>query len=1252
MPHFRGQKIKFKINVSHSFILQHRVTGVYRFYHASANNARAFEMPLLISDEADFLRFLERLNDTDVLEYAKKQRPDSAWMVRSVVSTSVYINPLRDYPLGCCDHPLPQALLQNEYVNCLVIDANHGKAYSDNLCFFRCLALHGGAPIRGINRETRRLALQWLVDGDLDSFQGVTLADLPAIEERFGPLAVDVFEWTRDNTFVIRHRSDKVGEKNRLRVLSYKNHFCYISDLNKAARSFACPRCGRVGKRQDNMRKHVSLCQGRASRERYPGGVYRVAKTPLEILADNGILVPSNYVFPYRATYDFESMQTPLEPGEKKNTEQTSFLSRHVPVSVSVCSNVPEHEEPVCFVSEGDPGDLVRRMMTYLRTVSEASFRSLRDVFGDAYEQIEGLVNPPDLSRDQLMAVLDGYLGELPCVGFNSSGYDLNVIKPHFFRALLEEEVEDEEEDEGSPIKFIVKNNNEFKCVATPKLKFLDIKNYLAPGFSYSKYLAAYEVREKKGFFPYEYLTDLNQLDEPRLPPKEAFYSTLREKGISDEDYDFCRSVWRERGMTTFRDFLVWYNNLDVVPFLEALDKQAEFYQGLGLDLLKDGLGIPGLTLRYLFQTLPGDMYFSLINHKHRDLHSLLREQIVGGPSLVFHRYHEKGVTRVRGGSEVVSSIVGYDANALYLYALSRDMPTGHPVRRRKDNGFKAEKVDKFGLMARQWLDYVSERDSISIRHKYNDKEKALGPKRVRVDGWCAETLTAYQFQGCLFHGHECQITAGLTVNPLNGKSLDDLSRKTEETTAYLRTEVGVTVVEVRECEWKAMKADNGDLRRFLRRRFPPKRTSPFSDDGDDVTTASVIKAVRSNDLFGLVQCDITVPEASRARFAELQPIFKNAEVGRDDIGGYMRRYAEEHDLLRRPRRTLVASYEGRNILLATPLLRWYLHNGLEVTDIQQVVEYVPSPCFLRFSDDVSEARRQGDAHADKAILAESFKLMGNSAYGKTLTNVSTHREVVYVSPAEAGKLVSEPRFQKLTSLDDQLEEVELDKKKLSWSLPLQIGFFVYQYAKLRMLEMYYDLIDEYLDRKDFQLIEMDTDSLYLALSGDSLEDCVRPSDRERFFKNYHLWFPSEACDKHKTLFVRTKTAGLPWREGENCESCRTRRRFDKRLPGVFKEEYRGEGMVALCSKTYYCFGEGSSDKCSSKGLSKTQNKLTKDRFLEVLRSEKSGGGTNRGFRTDGKAVYTYTQTRKSLSFFYIKRRVRSDGVSTKPLLI
>ena len=74
---------------------------------------------------------------------------------------------------------------------------------------------------------------------------------------------------------------------------------------------------------------------------------------------------------------------------------------------------------------------------------------------------------------------------------------------------------------------------------------------------------------------------------------------------------------------------------------------------------------------------------------------------------------------------------------------------------------------------------------------------------------------------------------------------------------------------------------------------------------------------------------------------------------------------------------------------------------------------------------------------------------MGNSGYGKTITNQLKHRNVEYCSDAEARRKVNTPLFRKLDNITEETYEVESCKKTIKLNLPIQVGFFVYQYAKL-----------------------------------------------------------------------------------------------------------------------------------------------------------------------------------------------------------
>ncbi|KAK3736485.1 hypothetical protein QZH41_017404, partial [Actinostola sp. cb2023] len=536
------------------------------------------------------------------------------------------------------------------------------------------------------------------------------------------------------------------------------------------------------------------------------------------------------------------------------------------------------------------------------------------------------------------------------------------------------------------------------------------------------------------------------------------------------------------------------------------------FWRERKIDMFKDGVSVPGLTMKYLFSSLPRHTYFALFEEKNKDLYHTFKENNTGGPSIIFHRYHEAGKTKIREvemsakGEEAkeCKKILGYDANALYLWAIMQEMPTGSYTRRRVETNFKPESSRR---MADEWWAWEENERNIHIR-QLNNTEKRIGDRRLPVDGFHSESRTVFQFHGCYWHGHQCELNRGKEMNATRKKPMSELRAETDANTQYIRSQ-GYQVIEMRECDWKRMKQTIPLLQSFLDSEF----SRPL-DRCWTLTQEQILQAVINNTIFGVVECDIRNPETLREKFNEMCPIFKNTEISRDDIGEYMRKFAEENDIMPRPRRSLIGSLKGEKILLATPLLKWYLEHGLIVTKIYQVVEYTPETCFESFGEAVSNARRAGDVDPSKAIIADTMKLVGNSSYGKTITNQLKHHNVKFCSDTEVSALINTPFFRQLDSIDEDTYEVQSAKKRINLNLPIQVGYFVYQYAKLRMLQFYYDFLD----------------NAYIAISAESFEEIIRPEIREEFEAEKHDWLP------------RTDTA--------------EHRAFDKRTPGLFKIEF------------------------------------------------------------------------------------------------
>lgn len=105
--------------------------------------------------------------------------------------------------------------------------------------------------------------------------------------------------------------------------------------------------------------------------------------------------------------------------------------------------------------------------------------------------------------------------------------------------------------------------------------------------------------------------------------------------------------------------------------------------------------------------------------------------------------------------------IVGYDANALYLWALKQQMPTGPFTIRKEENGFRLIKRERY-LKAFYYLEWLRYDKEVDIDHYFNKgKEFRIGP--YLVDGFSRNEKKVYEFNGCYFHHHDCALTRHIT---------------------------------------------------------------------------------------------------------------------------------------------------------------------------------------------------------------------------------------------------------------------------------------------------------------------------------------------------------------------------------------------------------------------------------------------------------------------------------------------------------
>ena len=151
---FEDQSTVFKLNLSFGFVLFNNETQQMQFHHASANNSRVFDSPFQIRNREYLGQVREAMQNIDIHEWARQQRPNSKWIVMDITNATFYETKLRDHPIGRSVR-LPKYVLESRAIVSLDCNEHTGLLYEDKLCFFRCLALHRGCHPHNLERDTQ-----------------------------------------------------------------------------------------------------------------------------------------------------------------------------------------------------------------------------------------------------------------------------------------------------------------------------------------------------------------------------------------------------------------------------------------------------------------------------------------------------------------------------------------------------------------------------------------------------------------------------------------------------------------------------------------------------------------------------------------------------------------------------------------------------------------------------------------------------------------------------------------------------------------------------------------------------------------------------------------------------------------------------------------------------------------------------------------------------------------------------------------
>ena len=222
--------------------------------------------------------------------------------------------------------------------------------------------------------------------------------------------------------------------------------------------------------------------------------------------------------------------------------------------------------------------------------------------------------------------------------------------------------------------------NKKFKIVFKDSMKFMLssvealVNNLSEDDFkNLEKYFIPEEIKllKQKGFYPYEYMDNIEKLKDTKPPPQKAFYSKLTGKGINNYNYNHVLEVWKTCKIKKLKEYHEVYNKTDVLLLADVFEKFRDLcLKNYGLDPAHTA---PGLAWDAMLKMTKINL--ELLSDVDKLL--MIEKGIRGGISIISNRYGKANNKYMKDfyEKELSKYLMYLDANNLYGWAMSQKLP-------------------------------------------------------------------------------------------------------------------------------------------------------------------------------------------------------------------------------------------------------------------------------------------------------------------------------------------------------------------------------------------------------------------------------------------------------------------------------------------------------------------------------------------------------------------------------------------------
>lgn len=177
-----------------------------------------------------------------------------------------------------------------------------------------------------------------------------------------------------------------------------------------------------------------------------------------------------------------------------------------------------------------------------------------------------------------------------------------------------------------------------------------------------------------KQHFPYEYLNDASKLNDEQLPPKECFYSKLKDRHITDEEYEEAQKMWIVGKCKTLRDYMLIYLRIDTGLLCDIfISWRSLLHKQYGLDIAQY-ISLPGFAYNAFLKQSGVELDYPY----DRELYELIQNNVRGGFTSTIKQKVTANNKHIDPNFKGKSNYLLYlDFNSLYAGVMTQPLPLG-----------------------------------------------------------------------------------------------------------------------------------------------------------------------------------------------------------------------------------------------------------------------------------------------------------------------------------------------------------------------------------------------------------------------------------------------------------------------------------------------------------------------------------------------------------------------------------------------